>query len=253
LIVTFLGTGTSQGVPDIGCQCTVCRSLDYRDKRLRTSVHVQTDNGFSIIIDTGPDFRQQMLSHRIRRINAVLYTHEHKDHTAGLDDIRAFNYLQKENIPVYGEERVIERLKNDFSYVIEPDYPGVPQVDFHTIQNQAFILDGIEILPIRVFHYNLPVFGFRIKEFTYITDAKTITPNEMEKLKGSKIMVVNALRKEAHISHFTLQEAIELIHEVKPETAYLTHISHRLGLHKDVENELPKNVYLAYDGLKVKI
>jgi phosphoribosyl 1,2-cyclic phosphate phosphodiesterase len=253
LIVTFLGTGTSQGVPDIGCQCTVCRSLDYRDKRLRTSVHVQTDNGFSIIIDTGPDFRQQMLSHRIRRINAVLYTHEHKDHTAGLDDIRAFNYLQKENIPVYGEERVIERLKNDFSYVIEPDYPGVPRVDFHTIQNQTFILDGIEILPIRVFHYNLPVFGFRIKEFTYITDAKTITPNEMEKLKGSKILVVNALRKEAHISHFTLQEAIELIHEVKPETAYLTHISHRLGLHKDVENELPKNVYLAYDGLKVKI
>jgi phosphoribosyl 1,2-cyclic phosphate phosphodiesterase len=253
LIITFLGTGTSQGVPIIGCHCDVCLSLDYRDKRLRTSAHIQTHDGQNIIIDTGPDFRQQMLVQRIRRVDAVLYTHEHKDHTAGLDDIRAFNYLQRQNIPVYGEERVIERLKSDFSYVVNSDYPGVPQVDFHTIHDQPFNLNGTEIVPIRVFHHKLPVLGFRIKEFSYITDAKTIEAHEIDKLKGSKILVVNALRKEKHISHFTLQDAVDLIKQIQPEAAYLTHISHRLGLHKEVEKELPQNVFLAYDGLKVKI
>jgi phosphoribosyl 1,2-cyclic phosphate phosphodiesterase len=253
LIVTFLGTGTSQGVPAIGCQCGVCHSLDYRDKRLRTSVHVETNDGFSLIIDTGPDFRQQALAQRIKKINAVLYTHEHKDHTAGLDDIRAYNYLQKQNIPVYGEERVIDRLKSDFSYVIESEYPGVPQIDFYSIENQPFNLNGIDILPVRVYHHKLPVLGFRIHDFTYITDAKTIEQDEVAKIKGSRILVVNALRKEKHISHFTLDEAINLIGQVKPDAAYLTHISHRLGLHREIEQELPQNVFLAYDGLKVII
>lgn len=253
MIVTFLGTGTSQGVPAIGCQCEVCQSIDYRDKRLRSSVHVLLEDGYSIIVDTGPDFRQQMLRQRINKVNAVLFTHEHKDHTAGLDDIRAYNYLQKENIPAYAEQRVLDQLKNEFSYILSNDYPGVPKVDFFPIDNRPFTLNGMNIVPIRVFHYKLPVLGFRFQDFTYITDAKTIEEEEIEKIKGSKVLVVNVLRKESHISHFTMDEALNLIDLVQPEKAYFTHISHRLGLHRQIEKELPDNVFLAFDGLKLDI
>lgn len=252
MIVTFLGTGTSQGVPVIGCQCEVCRSLDYRDKRLRTSVHVQA-NDTSLVIDTGPDFRQQMLANRIMRLNAVLFTHEHKDHTAGLDDVRAYNYLQKEHIPVYADHRTLDRLKSDFSYAFENIYPGVPQIEFHAFHNEPFRLNGIEIIPIRVMHYKLPVYGFRINDFTYITDAKSIDEGEIAKMKGSKVLVLNALRIEEHISHFSLDEALRIIEIVQPESAYLTHISHRLGSHKDVEARLPDHVFLAFDGLKLSL
>ncbi len=253
MIVTFLGTGTSQGVPAIGCQCEVCQSIDYRDKRLRSSVHILLNDGYSIVVDTGPDFRQQMLRHRINKVNAVLFTHEHKDHTAGLDDIRAYNYLQKENIPAYAEQRVLDQLKNEFSYILNNDYPGVPKVDFFPIDNRPFTLNGTNIVPIRVFHYKLPVLGFRFQDFTYITDAKTIEEEEIEKIKGSKVLVVNVLRKESHISHFTMDEALNLINEVQPEKAYFTHISHRLGLHRQIEKELPDNVFLAFDGLSLDI
>ncbi len=253
MIVTFLGTGTSQGVPAIGCQCEVCQSIDYRDKRLRSSVHILLNDGYSIVVDTGPDFRQQMLRQRINKVNAVLFTHEHKDHTAGLDDIRAYNYLQKENIPAYAEQRVLDQLKNEFSYILNNDYPGVPKVDFFPIDYRPFTLNGTNIVPIRVFHYKLPVLGFRFQDFTYITDAKTIEEEEIEKIKGSKVLVVNVLRKESHISHFTMDEALNLINEVQPEKAYFTHISHRLGLHRQIEKELPDNVFLAFDGLSLDI
>jgi len=252
LIVTFLGTGTSQGVPVIGCQCDVCKSLDFRDKRLRSSAHIQIGD-LSVVIDTGPDFRQQMLTSRISRLSAVLFTHEHKDHTAGLDDIRAFNYLQKEQIPVYADGRTLARLKSDFDYAFDNPYPGVPQVDFRMFENKPFKLGEVEIVPVRVMHHKLPIYGFRIKDFTYITDAKSIEDHEIEKIKGTKVLALNALRIEEHISHFSLGEALQMIRRIGPEKAYLTHISHRLGLHKEVESRLPENVFIAYDGLKVEI
>lgn len=252
MIITFLGTGTSQGVPVIACSCEVCRSVDFRDKRLRSSLHVQTGDK-SLVIDTGPDFRQQMLEARIRRVDAVLFTHEHKDHTAGLDDIRAFNYIQRESIPAYGEERVINQLKSDFQYVVESAYPGIPQVDFRTIGNEPFSVKDVQVTPIRVYHHKLPVFGFRIGELAYVTDAKFIEDREKEKLKGARVLIINALRKEEHISHLTLKEALELIEEAAPDKAYITHISHHLGLHKIVEEELPENVFLGYDGLKIEL
>lgn len=252
MIVTFLGTGTSQGVPVIGCQCDVCKSLDFRDKRLRSSAHIQIGD-LSVVIDTGPDFRQQMLTSRISRLSAVLFTHEHKDHTAGLDDIRAFNYLQKEQIPVYADGRTLARLKSDFDYAFDNPYPGVPQVDFRMFENKPFKLGEVEIVPVRVMHHKLPIYGFRIKDFTYITDAKSIEDHEIEKIKGTKVLALNALRIEEHISHFSLGEALQMIRRIGPEKAYLTHISHRLGLHKEVESRLPENVFIAYDGLKVEI
>ena len=253
MIVTFLGTGTSQGVPVIACSCEVCNSLDFRNKRLRVSVHVAV-GGKSFVIDTGPDFRQQMLQERIEKLDAILFTHEHKDHTAGLDDVRAFNFRQKKNMPAYGRPSVLDQLKKEFAYAFaEVKYPGTPNIDLKTIDNKAFEVEGVEVLPIEVLHYKLPVYGYRIKDFTYITDANDISSAEKEKIKGSKVLVLNALRKTDHISHFTLQEALDLIEELKPEKAYLTHISHQMGLHKEVSKELPKNVYLAYDGLKVEI
>lgn len=251
--ITFLGTGTSQGVPVIGCNCRVCRSLDYRDKRLRTSVHLEVENK-SFVVDCGPDFRQQMLVNRIDKLDAVIFTHEHKDHTAGLDDVRSFNFLQQKDMPIYGHERVLSQLKQEYSYAFaEKKYPGVPRYKLYEIDNKPFEVEGILWNPIQVYHYKLPVFGFRIKDFTYITDANSISEEEKEKVKGSKILVLNALQKEYHISHFNLSEALELIEELKPEKAFLIHISHKMGRHGEVEQLLSDNVEIAYDGLVVDL
>lgn len=252
MIVTFLGTGTSQGVPVIACDCHVCRSLDFQDKRLRSSIHIEVADK-SLVVDTGPDFRAQVLRERVKRLDAVLFTHAHKDHTAGMDDIRSYNFRQQTDMPIYGTVDVIDQLKREFSYVFAAKkYPGVPSVIVNEIDKNPFKIDDIEITPIEVMHYKLPVLGFRINDFTYITDANYISDEEMEKIKGTKHFVINALQKEEHISHFTLDQALEVIEKVKPEKAYLTHISHKLGKHRDVSKELPENVVLAFDGLKIE-
>lgn len=250
--INFLGTGTSQGVPVIGCDCPVCRSVDFRDKRLRSSIHIETD-GISFVIDTGPDFRQQALRAPIRKLDAVLYTHAHKDHTAGMDEIRSFNFLQKKDMPIYGQAEVIDQLKREFAYVFaEHKYPGVPSVLVNTIDKSPFSIEGVNITPIEVMHYRLPVLGFRVGDLTYITDAKTINDEEKEKIKGSEVLILNALQKQPHISHLTLEEAIALAEEIGARHTYFTHISHRLGLHKEVDAELPDGMNLAYDGLKIE-
>ena len=249
--ITFLGTGTSQGVPVIACKCEVCTSPDYQNNRLRTSVMLEVKNKI-FVIDSGPDFRMQMLREEVHQLDAILFTHEHKDHVAGLDDVRAFNFKHDREIDVYAEQRVQAALKNEFSYIFSGiNYPGIPRVILHDIPNEEIIVQGVSVLPIRAMHYKLPVFGFRIGDFTYITDAKTISEEEKSKIKGSKILVLNALRKEEHISHFTLAEAIALAQELGAESTYFTHISHQLGLHDEVQAELPEGMFLAYDGLKL--
>lgn len=253
MIVTFLGTGTSQGVPVIACNCPVCSSIDYKDKRLRSAVHLQTDTT-SIIIDIGPDFRQQVLRENISTLDAILLTHEHKDHTAGLDDVRSYNFKQNQDMPVYGRKVVLEQVKSEFQYIFNgTKYPGVPRVELKEIINSSFNINNVSIEPVEVLHYKLPVFGFKIADFAYITDAKTISEKEKSKLTGLDVLVLNALQHNAHISHLTLEEALELIAELKPKEAYLTHISHNLGLARDVEETLPENVHLAYDGLKLSL
>ena len=253
MIITFLGTGTSQGIPVIACECEVCQSIDFRDKRSRTSIHIEVDN-LSLVVDTGPDFRTQMLRERVKRLDAVLFTHGHKDHTAGMDDVRSFNFKQQMDMPVYARKEVIEQLKNEFSYVFaENKYPGVPQIDTKEITNTPFQIGDTLITPIEVMHYKLPVFGFRIKDFTYITDANFISDEEVEKIKGSKVLVLNALQKEDHISHFTLNEAIEMAQRIGAEKTYFIHMSHNLGKHRDVEQELPEGIEFAFDGLKVEL
>jgi phosphoribosyl 1,2-cyclic phosphate phosphodiesterase len=253
LKVTFLGTGTSQGVPVIACSCAVCQSNDPRDKRLRTSIHIQ-HGGSSFVIDSGPDFRQQMLRAKIKNLTALIFTHEHKDHVAGMDDIRAFNYVLQKKIDIYATLRVQEALVREFPYVFHDfKYPGVPEVNMITIDEHPFIIEGLEFIPIEVLHYKLPVNAYRFGDFTYITDANFISEKEKEKIKGSRIVVINALRREKHVSHFNLQEALELIKELQPEKAYLTHISHQLGKHSHVEQELPPNVFLAYDGFEIEM
>lgn len=256
--VTFLGTGTSQGVPVIACSCEVCKSLDFRDNRLRVSIHIEVENNEgeqkSFIVDTGADFRQQCLRERITKLDAVLFTHQHKDHTAGMDDIRSFNFAQQKDMPIYAREAVLEQLKREFAYIFADfKYPGIPQVETHIIENKPFEVEGVKITPIEVLHYKLPVFGFRIKDFTYITDVNFISDKELEKVKGTKILVLGALQKENHISHYTLDEAVEVIQKINPEKAYLTHISHKMGLHKEVSGELPPNIELAHDGLQIKL
>jgi phosphoribosyl 1,2-cyclic phosphate phosphodiesterase len=251
LKITFLGTGTSQGIPVITCKCAVCQSADYRDKRLRVSVLVETEDK-TIVIDSGPDFRYQMLRAGVQDLDAILFTHEHKDHVAGLDDIRPFNYLLKKNIDIYATERVQHALKREFSYIFaEAHYPGLPQIDLHTITDQPFYIGSTKVVPLNVMHYKLPILGFRIGDFTYITDAKTIANETLEKVKGTRILVVNALQREEHISHFTLNEAIAFAQKVGAETTYFTHISHNLGLHSVVEKDLPINIKLAHDGLMI--
>lgn len=251
--ITFLGTGTSQGVPMIGCDCSVCNSMDYRDQRLRTSVHIAIDNK-SIVIDCGPDFRQQILRERIKTLDAIIFTHQHKDHVAGLDDIRGFNYLQKKYLDTYARQSVIDHLKKEFYYAFDINkYPGSPDITMHEIKNENFEIEGIKIIPIEALHYKLEVFGFRIGDFTYLTDTNYISEIEQEKISGSKIIVLNGLQKEYHVSHFTLYQAVDLLKKWHPEKAYLTHISHRLGLHAEVEKELPAFIKLAYDGLMLEL
>ena len=252
--ITFLGTGTSQGVPVIACKCNVCQSTNKKDNRLRTSVMISFDNK-NIVIDTGHDFRQQMLREDVQHLDAILFTHEHKDHIAGLDDIRAFNYQTKKDMPIYCTQQVQIGLKKEFHYIFsEFQYPGIPKIDLHTINHQnTFELFNKTVTPIEVMHYKLPVTAYRIDNFTYITDANYISELEKEKIKGTEILVINALRKEKHLSHFTLNEALELITEINPKKAYLTHISHLLGKHDEISKELPNNVFLAYDGLKIRV
>lgn len=251
--ITFLGTGTSQGVPVIACTCEVCHSLDYRDKRLRVAVHIEVE-GKSFVIDTGPDFRQQMLRERISSLDAILFTHEHKDHTAGLDDVRAYNFYQQRDMPVFAREQVLQQLKQEFAYAFtEKKYPGIPQISLNTIVNEPFLIEGVKVIPIEGIHYKLPVFGFRIGDFTYLTDLNYISEQELKKVKGTKVLVVGALQKQKHLSHFNLEEALDLIAVIHPEKAFLTHISHRMGLHREVEEELPANVKLAYDGLRISL
>jgi len=254
LIVTFLGTGTSQGIPVIGCKCKVCKSSSNFDKRLRSSIHL-IKNNTSIVIDTGPDFRQQMLNNNIDRLDAVLFTHEHKDHVAGLDDVRSFNFLQKKPMDIFCSDRVFDCLKREYIYIFDDkfNYPGIPKINRYNLKNKPFTYKDFIIEPILVKHYKLPVFGFRVDNFCYITDASFIDEQEKKKMKNLDVLVLNALRKEKHISHFNLQEALELIEELKPKTAYLTHISHLLGLHDEVSKELPKNVFLSYDNLSLTI
>lgn len=250
--ITFLGSGTSQGVPVIACECEVCKSADKHDKRLRVSVLVEMD-GKTLLIDTGPDFRYQMLRADVKKIDAILYTHEHKDHVAGLDDVRAFNHKHESEVDIYAHKRVQEALKQEFHYVFSgQNYPGIPKLKLNDIiEGINFQAAGIEIMPISVMHYLLPVFGFRIGDFTYITDAKTISQEEKNKIKGSKVLVINALQREKHISHLTFDEALALAAEIGAEKTYLTHISHKLGLHSEVSKQLPKDVFLAYDGLEI--
>ena len=220
------------------------------DKRLRTSALVQTD-GLNIIIDSGPDFRLQVLRSGIQKLDAILFTHQHRDHVAGLDDVRSFNFKQKKAMPIYGNELVIEQLRREFHYVFEKKYPGIPQLEIHRIDKKPFSVLGLPVTPIEVLHHKLPVLGFRIKDFTYITDANTIPEKELEKIVGTKTLVLNALQKDDHISHFTLDEALKVIEMIQPKKAYLTHISHKMGLHEEVSKELPPNVFLAYDGLSL--
>lgn len=251
--ITFLGTGTSQGVPLIGCDCTVCTSNDSRDNRLRTSL-LLTKNNKNFVFDTGPDFRMQMLREKVKNIRAVIFTHEHKDHIAGLDDIRAFNYINKAKMDVFAEHRVLEALKREFAYAFsDKKYPGIPQIELNEIDNNPFTIDGIEFLPIRAMHMTMPVFGYRVDNFVYLTDANFISDTEKDKMRNADVIVINALRRETHVSHFTLQEAIDLMLELKPKKAYFTHISHQLGLHKEVSLELPSFIELAYDGLQIEI
>lgn len=251
--VTVLGSGTSQGVPLIACNCLVCNSNNDKDKRLRSSIKIEVENK-TFVIDSGPDFRQQMLRSNTKQLNALIFTHEHKDHIAGMDDIRAFNYVNKSAIDVYATDRVEDALKREYAYIFSDEkYPGIPEINLINIENKPFIVQDIEVIPIQVYHYKLPVLGFRFGDFTYITDANFINDDEKEKIKGSKVLIVNALRREQHISHFTLEEAIALGQELQVPQIYFTHISHQLGLHNEVEKELPPGFHMAYDGLEIVV
>jgi len=251
--LTFLGTGTSQGVPVIACPCPVCQSDQEVDKRLRTSALVEVD-GVTILIDAGPDFRQQMLRAGVKQLDAILLTHEHKDHIGGLDDVRAFNFVNRKPMDIYAEVRVQDALKQEYAYVFaENRYPGVPEMNLFTLDGYPFDVNGVKVTPIRCFHYKMPIYGFRIGDLTYITDANFISEEEKEKIVGSKYIVINALRKQKHISHFCLGEALKVVEELSPRKAFITHISHQMGFHADIQKELPKNVLMAFDGLVVEI
>lgn len=249
--ITFLGTGTSQGVPVIACECEVCISKNAKDNRLRSSILIESDTT-KIVVDSGPDFRYQMLRANVKKLNAIVFTHEHKDHISGMDDIRAFNYKQGSAVDIYANIAVQAALKREFYYIFSDyKYPGIPMINLHEIKSEVFTVGDIALTPIEVMHYKLPVLGFRIMDFTYITDAKTVSEEQFEKIEGSKILVINALQKQDHISHFTLEEAIKFANRVNADVTYFTHISHRLGKHDDVSNDLPPHIKLAYDGLEI--
>lgn len=253
LNINFLGTGTSSGVPMIGCHCPVCKSPDPKDNRLRSSILVSS-NTTKFVIDTTPDFRYQMLRTHTEHLDAIVYTHPHKDHIAGLDDIRAFNHFSKKPIDIYAGANTEEAIRRDFYYAFaETRYPGVPDLNIMGIDHDPFMVGDIHVQPIRVAHHQMPVLGFRMGDFTYITDANYIDPAEQEKIKGSQVLVINALRKEKHLSHFTLSEAIDLANALEIPRVYLTHISHQLGAHTSVSDELPANISLAYDGLQISL
>ena len=239
----------------IACSCRVCASGDSRDKRLRTSVMVEDDNGTNIVIDSGPDFRQQLLRENVKRLDAVVFTHGHKDHTAGLDDVRAFNFHQQRAMDVYADLKTQENLRREFAYVFgERNYPGIPELVLHTIRpNEAFFVNGMELHPVEAMHFKLPVLGFRIKGFSYVTDANFLPDHTKEQVKGSRVLVLNALRREKHVSHFTLSEAIKLAEELKADQTYFTHFSHQIGLHAELQKELPPHIQPAYDGLQVDL
>ncbi|MCL6294961.1 MBL fold metallo-hydrolase [Jejuia spongiicola] len=251
--ITFLGTGTSQGIPVIGSKHPVCLSENPKDKRLRVSVLIEWDN-FAYVIDCGPDFRQQMLKCGCEKIDGIIFTHEHSDHVAGIDDIRPLCYMNGD-MNIYAHERVIKSIKNRFNYIFETEnkYPGAPTIITNVIENKPFNLSGTKVVPIDANHYFVQVFGYRFNDFAYLTDIKEVDEVEIEKLKNLKVLVVNALRIQPHISHFNLEEALRFIKEVRPERTYLTHISHLLGFHDEVQQSLPKNVFLAYDGLKITV
>ena len=251
--ITFLGTGTSQGIPVIACDCKVCRSDNPKDNRLRTSVLIE-DNNQTIVIDTGPDFRQQMLRENVQKLDAIVYTHQHKDHVAGMDDIRAFNYKFKKDMDIYCTAEVEEALIREFPYVFSAyKYPGVPEIKVHNIKNEPFNINGVDILPIEGLHYKLPVFGYRINDFVYLTDVSFVSEKEKEKMKGADIIVLDALRKTPHISHFTMEQAVELLEELQPKQGYLIHISHLMGLHNELVKELPDFIKPAHDGLVLQL
>ncbi len=253
--ITFLGTGTSQGVPVVACHCHVCSSLNPFDKRLRSSILIQHDN-LNVVVDCGPDFRQQMLRENVQSVDAILVTHGHKDHLGGLDDVRAFNYILQKPADVYATREVQRIIRKEFSYAFKKDpYPGVPEINLHNLLNRPFYINDQKFTPIKALHYNDTkfVFGFRIGDFTYITDAVKISDKEKGKIAGSKVIVLNALRKQKHYSHFNLEEALNLMHELGPEHGYLTHISHQMGRYDEVNPELPSFVSLAYDGLQVEV
>ena len=251
LKITFLGTGTSGGVPMIACSCAVCMSNDSKDNRLRSSILIESDTT-TIVIDTTPDFRTQMLRAKVKNLDAVLFTHPHKDHIAGLDDVKAFNYFHQQPMKVYANELTQTALKREFAYIFsDQKYPGIPDISLHAIEAEPFVIGDIPIIPIKVWHLNMPVLGFRFGDFTYITDANRIDETEKEKIKGSQILVLNALRQEKHISHFNLQEAIELVQELQVPTAYFTHISHQMGKNEEVNNLLPAGIQLSYDNQEV--
>ena len=250
--VIILGTGTSQGVPVIGCKCETCTSTNTKDKRLRSSILVQSKTT-TLVVDTTPDFRIQMLRENVKKLDAVIYTHPHKDHIAGLDDIKAYNFFQKKPMDIYANELTQNALKKEFSYIFaDKKYPGVPSVIVHTITEETFLVGDIPVTPILVYHLHMPVLGFRFGKFTYITDANRVDDAEKDKIRGSDTLVINALRKTEHISHFSLQEAVSLIRELNIPNGYITHISHQLGTHKEINNELPENIKLTWDGLKLQ-
>jgi phosphoribosyl 1,2-cyclic phosphate phosphodiesterase len=244
-----LGSGTSSGVPMIACECVVCTSPDKKDKRLRSSIMVESENT-TIVVDTTPDFRYQMLRENVKHLDAVLFTHPHKDHIAGLDDVRAFNFFQEQPMQVYANQMTIDALMREFAYAFaDKKYPGVPNLELNSINLDPFVIGDIPVIPIMVWHLKMPVYGFRFGDFTYITDANLIDDSEKQKIKGSKILVLNALRKEKHISHYSLNEAVALVKELGVPESYFTHISHQLGKHDEIENQLPEGMHLAYDGL----
>jgi phosphoribosyl 1,2-cyclic phosphate phosphodiesterase len=253
LKITFLGTGTSQGIPLIGCECRVCTSSNPKDHRLRSSVMVETKNT-RLVIDTGPDFRQQMLREKVNKLDAVVFTHEHKDHIAGLDEVRAFNFMNRIVMPVFATERVQQAVKREFAYIFSgEDYPGIPKIELKTITDEMFSVGDIKLQPVNVLHYKLPVKGFRIGNFSYITDANYISDEEKNKIRGSEVLVLNALRRNEHMSHFTFNEAIALAEELKAKKTYFIHMSHQLGSHDEVNLELPNHIELAYDGLVIEV